>query len=112
MSNTNPTNSFNEKLFELIQFDIDQHDKDCGVTITRDYGNCDCSKQELQQAIRELILTEIVGEDEPLHIQSEFDKIDVPHLETDKYRNLDGVRQASRNLFRTHQRNKILKGDK
>ena len=51
----------------------------------------------------------VVGEDERIDIQSEFDKIDVPHLETDKYPGLDGVRQASRNLYRNHQREALTK---
>lgn len=51
----------------------------------------------------------VVGEDERIDIQSEFDKIDVPHLETDKYPGLDGVRQASRNIYRNHQRAELTK---
>lgn len=47
---------------------------------------------------------EIIGEDERIDIQSDFDKLDVPHLETDRYPGLDGVRQASRNILREHQR--------
>lgn len=55
----------------------------------------------------------VIGEDERIDIQSEFDKIDVPHLETDRYPGLDGVRQASRNLLRgwQHQRNQGEKTD-
>ncbi len=75
---------------------------------------------EAKQAIQALIRTEklkllaeirerVVGEDERIDIQSEFDKIDVPHLETDKYPGLDGVRQASRNIYRNHHRAELTK---
>lgn len=53
------------------------------------------------------VLEELVGADERIDIQSEFDKVDVPHLETDRYPGLDGVRQASRNLLRNNQRQKL-----
>ena len=62
-------------------------------------------KLKLLAEIRE----RVVGEDERIDIQSEFDKIDVPHLETDKYPGLDGVRQASRNIYRNHQRAELTK---
>lgn len=48
-------NSLNSEIGEIVQFDMGQHDKGCGVTITRDYGNCDCNKLELRQAITTLI---------------------------------------------------------
>ena len=51
----------------------------------------------------------VVGEDERIDIQSDYDKLDVPHLETDKYPGLDGVRQASRNLCRKRQRAALTK---
>ena len=68
----------------------------------------------------ELIITEklkllaevrerVVGEDERIDIQSDYDKLDVPYLEMDKYPGLDGVRQASRNLCRNRQRAEIDK---
>jgi hypothetical protein len=47
----------------------------------------------------------VIGEDEPLDVQSDFDKRDIKHLETDRYPGLDGVRQASRNILREYQRN-------
>ena len=62
-------------------------------------------KLKLLEEVRE----RVVGEDECIDIQSEFDKIDVPHLETDRYPGLDGVRQASRNLCREHQRKVLTK---
>ena len=46
--------NLDSEIDELVQFDMGQHDKDCGVTITRDYGNCDCNKLELKQAIKAL----------------------------------------------------------
>ena len=68
-------------------------------------------QSELIEDIVQLIIQDrkawgeqVIGEDERIDIQSEFDKIDVPHLETDKYPGLDGVRQASRNLLRAVQR--------
>ena len=51
----------------------------------------------------------VVGEDEPLDVQSDYDKLDVPHPETDRYPGLDGVRQASRNLCRERQRVALTK---
>lgn len=51
----------------------------------------------------------VVGEDERIDIQSDYGKLDVPHLETDKYPGLDGVRQASRNLCRERQRAALTK---
>ena len=51
----------------------------------------------------------VVGEDERLDIQSDYDKLDVPHPETDRYPGLDGVRQASRNLCRGRQRAALTK---
>jgi len=56
-------------------------------------------------------LEKAIGEDERIDIQSDFDKLDVPHLETDRYPGLDGVRQASRNILRAKQR-KALKAIK
>ena len=55
------------------------------------------------------VLERVVGEDERIDIQSDYDKLDVPHLETDKYPGLDGVRQASRNLCRERQREVLTK---
>lgn len=40
-----------EPLREKLLFDKDSHDKQCGVTITRDLGNCDCNKEELWQLV-------------------------------------------------------------
>lgn len=59
---------------------------------------------QAKQAIYAAILAEIIGEDERLDIQSDFDKLDVPHLESDKYPGIDAVRQASRNILRMRQR--------
>ena len=88
--------------------------KPTGVVMT------DFDIYQAKQAIQNLIRAEklklladvrerVVGEDERIDIQSEFDKIDVPHLETDRYPGLDGVRQASRNLCREHQRKVLTK---
>ena len=38
-----------EGLRERLLFDRDMHDQKCGVTVTRDLGNCDCDKDELWQ---------------------------------------------------------------
>lgn len=62
-------------------------------------------KQAKQTILSDLL--QVIGEDERIDIQSDFDKIDVPHLETDKYPGLDGVRQASRNLLRAKLREAI-----
>ena len=60
-----------------------------------------------EQSLFDRVDKEVIGEDERIDIQSEFDKIDVPHLETDKYPGLDGVRQASRNILRNRQRQSL-----
>lgn len=41
---------------ELIMFDREQHDINCGVTITRNAGNCDCNKSELKQALLQALM--------------------------------------------------------
>ena len=74
-------------------------------------GNTPDARKEAKQALlkwAEDLCKEVIGEDELLHKQSEFDKIDVKHLETDRYPGLDGVRQASRNILRAYQRTKLL----
>ena len=57
-----------------------------------------------KRLIKQFVAVHIIGEDEPLDIQSDFDKLDVPYMEADKYSGLDGVRQASRNLLRNRER--------
>ena len=54
---------FDKELFELIQFDSNQHDKTCGVTITKDFGNCDCNKVELREAIKATVDKYVIGKD-------------------------------------------------
>lgn len=55
-------------------------------------------------SIINLVDKEVIGEDEDLDVQSEFDKLDIPHTETDKYPYLYSVRQASRNILKAKQR--------
>lgn len=52
-------------------------------------------------------MLELVGEDETLQEQSEYDKVDIPHPETDKYPGLHFVRQATRNAYRRELRTAI-----
>ncbi len=76
--------------------------------------------KDLNEQVKTLIRTEklkllaevrerVVGENERIDIQSDYDKLDVPHIETDKYPGLDSVIQASRNLCRNRQRAEIDK---
>lgn len=113
MTNPTDTNQASEIAEQIIQDFRKWHDGPW------DY-NGDDPRQKGAKTIQELIRTEklkllaevrerVVGEDERIDIQSEFDKIDVPHLETDKYPGLDGVRQASRNIYRNHQRVELAK---
>lgn len=61
-------------------------------------------------AIKQAFEKHVIGEDEILQVQSDYDKVDVPHKETD--RSVDGsmlytVRQASRNGYRNTQRQSL-----
>lgn len=55
----NPTHQQAKTIDDLIRFDSDTHDKKCGVTITRDLGNCDCNKTELIAALSAMVDTAI-----------------------------------------------------
>lgn len=73
-------------------------------------GECELSDNCVNKLKQQILdwhkreMERVIGEDERIDIQSDFDKLDVPHLEADKYPGLDGVRQASRNLLRARQR--------
>lgn len=71
----NPTHQQTETIEDLIRFDTDTHDKDCGVTITRDLGNCDCNKSELIAALSAM-LNQIIGDEWPQHCDLEYMKCD------------------------------------
>lgn len=101
-----------EDLRSAVEWCIDPQ-RLSGVYVDRD--KADKAVAEAEKAIRQAVgeeMLELVGEDEPLHKQSDFDRLDVPHLETDKYPGLDGVRQASRNLLRGRLRQKIKEWSK
>lgn len=91
MSN-HPT-EFEKALLELVQFDSHQHDKNCGVTITKDPGNCDCNKTELLDAIKAAIAEHIIGEDDSFTMST------IP------------IHREVRNKLKAEQRN-VLYGDK
>lgn len=69
--------------------------------------------REIETAITSIINLvdkEVIKDDEDLDVQSEFDKLDIPHPETDKYPYLYSVRQASRNILKAKQR-AIIRGN-
>lgn len=95
--------------------------KDILIEFSTEYANPDSSKSsdELLDEYTALLQAEIekvIGEDETLREQSDYDKTDIPHKETDRdvYGSfLYTVRQATRNGYRNdcrHRLREFMKG--
>lgn len=69
---------------ELIRFDSEQHNRDCGVTITHDLGNCDCNKSEFKQALLQALM----------EVKPEEKYVNPDSTEPDFYANSEGYNQA------------------